>query len=124
MTDLLLDTTVVIDFLRGNKKAANYLAHLVTPTISIITEAEIYQGAKNKSDIKTWEKFLIRFKIIPITAEISRLAIKLLKKYRLSHGLHILDALIAAIAIENSLALVTENTKHFSYIKDLKVISR
>ena len=118
---VLLDTTILIDFLRGNIKAAQYLQNLTNPTLSIITEAEIYQGAKNKNDLIKWEKFLNNFNILPITEEISILGIGLLRQYRLSHGLHILDALIAATAQNYNFILKTGNYKDFHFIEDLKV---
>ena len=120
---VLLDTTILIDFLRGNRKTAQYLKNLPLPTISIITEAEIYQGAKNKNDLIQWEKFLNNFNILPITTEISGVAINLLKKYRLSHGLHILDALNMATGIIHRLPIITANVKDFHYAEELKIIS-
>lgn len=119
----LLDTTILIDFLRGDRKIAQYLQDLPLPTISIVTEAEIYQGAKNKNDLIQWEKFLTRFNILPITSEISRLGINLLKKYRLSHGLHILDALIIATSLVHHLTIITANIKDFHYVEGLKILS-
>jgi predicted nucleic acid-binding protein len=38
-----------------------------------------------------------------------------------SHGLHALDALIAATAIENGLTLVSKNRKHFQMIGELNL---
>ncbi len=118
---IILDTTILIDFLRGSIKAAQYLQNLTNPTLSIITEAEIYQGAKNKNDLIKWEKLFNNFNILPITEEISILGIGLLRQYRLSHSLHILDALIAATAKNHNLTLKTGNIKHFRFIKDLKI---
>lgn len=126
MTDnlILLDTTVIINYLRGDTQTVLYLNNLSNiPTLSIITEAEIYQGAKNALELNKWEKLISNLKILPITPEISFLAIKLLKHFRLSHGLHILDALIAATAIENKYTLITSNTKHFQMVKELKLNS-
>ncbi|OGG03630.1 hypothetical protein A2W14_03860 [Candidatus Gottesmanbacteria bacterium RBG_16_37_8] len=117
---ILLDTTIIVDFLRGDSKVGAFLNNLQdTPTISLITEAEIYQGAKNTADLKKWENFISKLKVLPVTLEISLLAINLLKRYYLSHGLHILDALIAATAFVHHHTLVTSNTKHFQMIKDL-----
>jgi predicted nucleic acid-binding protein len=38
-----------------------------------------------------------------------------------SHGLHALDALIAATAIENGLTPVSKNRKHFQMIGELNL---
>lgn len=119
----LFDSTVVIDYLRGDRQTAQYLTSAKTPTISIVTEAEIYAGAKKKNEIPKLEKTLKHFIIIPLTPTICQKAIGFLKVYRLSHGLLILDAFIAATAYVKNAALVTANIKHFSMIKDLRLIA-
>jgi predicted nucleic acid-binding protein len=45
------------------------------------------------------EKFLRRFRLLPLANLVSDAAIDLLRQYRLSHGLLIPDALIAATAL-------------------------
>lgn len=117
----LLDTNVIIDYLRGDRKALNYLQESITPLICVVSQGEIYQGAKNKEELRKLEQILKKFTVIPITPEISHMAIEFLKLYHLPHGLLILDSLIAATAIENKLTLVTGNVKHFIFIKDLKI---
>lgn len=121
---ILLDTTVIVDYLRGDNKVIAYFNMLPnTPTISLITEAEIYQGAKNTAELTKWGKFLSKLIVLPITPDISHLAISLLKKHRLSHGLHILDTFIASTSIIHNYTLVTANAKHFQIIKDLRLES-
>ena len=63
---------------------------------------------------------LDRFTIVPLAPEISTSAVNLLKTYRLSHGLLIADALIAATALVMDRVLVSGNSKHFSMIKGLQ----
>jgi predicted nucleic acid-binding protein len=50
-------------------------------------------------------------------------AIELIKTYRLSHGLAIPDALIAATAIITELELFTYNQRDFRFISGLKLFS-
>ena len=121
MKAFLIDTNIIVDYLRKNAKAASFLDSQKLPTISTITAGEIYQGAKNKKELKVIKKLLGCFKIYPLTKQISSLSLKLLEKYSLSHGLLILDALIASTAMENSLVLLTNNVKHFKMIKELKL---
>lgn len=124
MTDklILLDTTVIVDYLRGDPHTVLYFNNLQTvPIVSLITEAEIYQGAKDTAELKKWEKFITHLKVIPVTPEISLLAINLVKQFSLSYGLHILDAFVAATALVHHHALVTANIKHFQMIKGLKL---
>jgi len=117
----LVDTSVIVDYLRGSKKAASFLNSQNSVIISIITAAEIYQEAKNKKELNILKNLINRFKIVPLNANTCQLALTLLEKYTLSHHLLILDSLIAATVIENKLTLVTGNYKHFSMIKKLQI---
>ena len=121
----LFDSTVIIDYLRGNSQAAEYINDILRKNlpilISVATHAELLIGAKNKKDQIRLEKTLIPFTPVPITKEISGLAIIIIKKYALSHGIHILDSFIAATAITQNYTLVTSNTKHFQMIKNLSL---
>nr|BAG28258.1 hypothetical protein [Desulfotignum balticum] len=49
-------------------------------------------------------------------------ATKLLKTYRLSHGLLIADALIAATAIVNGIQLISKNQKDYRFIEQLELL--
>ena len=49
-------------------------------------------------------------------------AYNLLTQYTLSQGLTIMDALIAATAIEQGLTLVSKNEKHFRQIQHLEFL--
>ncbi len=48
----ILDTTVVIDYLRGKEQATIYIENLPQPTISTISLAELYKGAKKNWKLK------------------------------------------------------------------------
>lgn len=49
-------------------------------------------------------------------------AVDLLKQYRLSHGLLIADALIAATALEHSEPFITKNQRDFRFITGLHLL--
>jgi predicted nucleic acid-binding protein len=49
------------------------------------------------------------------------IALDLLRQYRLSHGLLIPDALIAATAIATNLPLVTKNQRDYRFISGLQL---
>jgi hypothetical protein len=66
--------------------------------------------------------FLHRFQILGLRGQISDRAINLLKQYRLSNGLLIADALIAATAIEHNEPLITKNQRHFRYLSALNLL--
>lgn len=123
MNNYLADTTVLIEHLRGNGKAKQFL-EVYNPTISTITIAELLHGARDKEDLAIITKLYKNFSEMPIDRKISKVSIDLLHKYHLSHGLLFLDALIAATALENNRILVTGNSKDFTFITELQVISQ
>jgi len=117
----LVDTSIIVDYLRQNERAASFLNSLKPVIISMITAGEIYQGAKDKKELRSIKELSQFFKILPINESISHLSLKLLEKYVLPSGLLIFDSIIAATAMQNDLTLLTGNLKHFKIIKGLKV---
>lgn len=120
---LLLDTNVLIPFLRRQKKAVHYLATLSKQNrnISIINAAEVLQGAHNRNELVKTQEILNEFNIIPVSNSISLIALELITKHALTDGLLITDALIASTSIRYNLTLVTSNLKHFQKINGLKI---
>lgn len=123
MSSYLADTTVVVDHLRGNKKATKFLEEC-NPGISVVTVAELIQGSKDKGEQAMAVKICTAFQELSIDKKISGRALELIEKFYLPHGLLFLDALIAATALENKLVLITGNLKHFRFIKGLRIISQ
>ena len=121
MTDYLLDTSILVDYLRGQKKAVELFNQPRKRIISIITMAELCQGCRNSHELKKVKEFLNHFTVIPITEKISYQAIELIYQYILSHHLLIIDSLIATTALNCKCILLTGNYKHFSMIKGLKL---
>ena len=120
MQRYLADTTVLIDHLRGDKRAIVSLKENL-PSISQVTVAELIQGVSNKRELSAVEQAISDLQIIPISSDISLKAINFMRKFFLSKNFQFLDALIAATAIERSLTLVTANIKHFKFIRGLKL---
>ncbi len=63
------------------------------------------------------------FELVPVDSLVATTSGRFLAKYRASHGLEPMDAIIAATALTNDAALFTLNTKHFKYIDGLIVIN-
>lgn len=122
MIRYLADTTVLVEMLRGNILAKKFLES--SPEISKVTLVELIQGCQDKKDLKVVEKACGLLPQIKIDGVISEMAIDLLRKYYLSHGLLFLDALIAATCLIRKDILVTQNLKDFRFIADLEVISQ
>jgi len=122
---MLIDTDVLIWYMRGNKKAFEVIENQTIFYISVITYMELVQGMRNKNELRELKKALQRWqaKILFISEEISAKAMFLIEHHYLSHSLQLADALVAATADINGLPLLTANDKHYRIIKDLEVLS-
>jgi predicted nucleic acid-binding protein len=110
-TELLVDTDVCIDHLRG---ARPLRANAGTIAYSVITRSELFAGRTNEARV---EEFLAPFREIAVDRSIAERAGRL----RRGSALRTPDALIAATAIEHGLELVTRNLRDFKDIRGLKL---
>jgi hypothetical protein len=122
----VIDTDVLIDHFRGLETATAYLATLPVGQrlTTDVTVMELYKGAASRDDLATIERFLERnrFSILPVSTSASRHAVQIVKRYALSHGIGLPDALIAAIVLEADHTLVSGNVRYFTFIEGLHVI--
>lgn len=124
--NLLVDTSVIIDFLRQQEKTTTWLYLLSQPKnqlfASTITHTELFAGKsiwEKKSTFQELETIFSGIKLVPINETISQLAGKIRAKY----DLDLIDAIIAATALDQKIPLVTLNQKHFSSIPHLKLFT-
>lgn len=111
---ILFDTNILIDLLRGNPEAeAVILAMPSPPVISVVTVTELRSGARKGSENARINAIAATYIVKPVTLEIAERAGALLSRFRASHGLDMVDALIAATAEIEGLKLATLNLKHF-----------
>ncbi len=71
------------------------------------------------SKVPLIEEFLSFATVLPLDKEVTKKTIELRKKYK---KLKLADAIIAATTLVHDLILITNNTKDFNNIKNLKVI--
>jgi hypothetical protein len=117
---LLLDTDVLIDYLRGRPDAVSYLESLTEPLlISAITVAELYAGVREGAERIALQQFLSVFNVIPVDEEIAAVGGLIRRDYGKSHGVGLADAIIAATAEARKADLVTLNKKHFSMLSSV-----
>lgn len=122
MSQVLVDTSVIIDFLRNSKKSQTWFYSLAEHdlTISIITHTELYAGKSvwERPEAKTeLTKLFSGLTLLPITETISEMAGQL----KARHNLSLFDALIGATALVHNLELATLNQKHFQLVPELKL---
>ncbi|MEL0589683.1 MAG: type II toxin-antitoxin system VapC family toxin [Planktothrix rubescens PR222] len=125
MKQILIDTDILIDVFRGIEPAINRLqdeSQTALLSISVVTEMELMVGCRNKSEQQKLTVFLNNYVILKINESISDQAVELLRQYRLSHGLLIPDALIAATAINFNIPLLTKNQSDYRFIKEVNLL--
>ena len=114
---LLLDTTVLIDALRGRAGLLAKLSRLVLDghllATSTVNMAEVYAGMRAGEERETAALFQ-GLHCYPVTEKIADLAGKLKHQYATrGRTLSLIDMMVAATALENNAPLVTDNRKDF-----------
>lgn len=122
MTALIIDTDVIIDYLRGYRSAVDYIEQLTEePATSVVVVAELYAGVKDGTERTKLERLLSMTKMVQITAAIAVEGGLFRRRFAKSHGVGLPDALIAATAQLESAELVTLNEKHFPMLQNVTV---
>ncbi|WP_294079175.1 MULTISPECIES: type II toxin-antitoxin system VapC family toxin [unclassified Proteiniphilum] len=124
----LLDTNICIFFLRGMLKFDEIIRQkgLDNCFISELTVFELKYGAENSTNPKkshqAVDKFVKGLTVIPIYGIVNQYAET--KVYLRKNGTPLhdeFDLIIGVTALANDLTLVTDNTKDFKFIKNLKL---
>ena len=117
----LLDTDVLVEFLRGHKKAVAFVKTCSARIIlSSIVVAELYAGVKGDAEKAALEDFVSLFRVIPVSAEIAKTGGLYKRDYGKSHGVGLADAILAATAEAEGAELKTLNRKHYPMLKGLR----
>jgi len=128
MKKYLIDSDILIYFLKGKKEVVERLSQIPIDDlyISRINYTELIYGAYNSSQInqnlKVIEPFLDSFKVLEFTKVSSLIFAK--EKARLKKNGNIIadmDLMIASIAIENECTLISNNIKHFDRVQNLEL---
>ena len=118
---VLVDTDVMVDFLRGHPKAVTFVKGEMNRIIlSSIVVAELYAGVRGTDELAALDAFISLFRAVPVSANIARAAGLHKRGYAKSHGIGLADAIIAATAEAEDAELCTLNTKHYPMFKALK----
>ena len=118
---ILVDTDVLVDFLRGQKKAVAFVNEFSSRIIlSPIVVAELYAGVKGNSELTILENFISLFRVVPLTAEIAKIGGLYKRDFGKSHGVGLADAILAATADAEKADLKTLNVKHYPMLSRLE----
>ena len=120
---ILIDSTVLVDVLRGQPTAEAFLADAyrsqellsVTPV-----RTEVLGGVRDEMVIPTFT-LLRRIEWIDVTVELADVAAALQRRYRPAHvGIGVVDYLLAAAAIELGGAVATSNVRDYPMFPGLQ----
>lgn len=126
MNNILLDSSVIVDFLRVKEKQSTLLKKLIEIAdqlyIPIIGHTELFAGKsvwENPLAREDLQNILSGIEILPLDEDLSEKA----GAIRAEYNIHIVDSIVAATAIEYGLKLVTLNVKDFRKIKGLRILN-
>ena len=117
MANYLLDTTVLIDCLRGKSETVEFLGRIASEGsvagCCLINIVEVYAGMRDRERQAT-KKLLESLEYYEVTKDIAQQA----GEYKRQYGergitLSLSDVIIAAVAISDELVLVTGNPRHY-----------
>ena len=129
MTRVLIDTDILSYYFKGDKVVVSnfekYLQQYDLIEISLITYYEIAGGLLAKNALKqlnVFEDFVFDNLVIPMTENSAKISAELYSTLRQGGNIvDDIDLLIAGIAIDNDMTLVTNNESHFNRIPGLKI---
>ncbi len=124
-----IDTDLLIAILRGKKEAYKTVLELdeeAKEATTAINAFELFFGANRSQrrleNVKEAQKILDRLEVVPLDTSSAKrageISANLVAK---GEPIDFRDAMIAGIALEKDLTLLTRNKAHFSRIKGLKV---
>lgn len=129
MNRALIDTDILSYYFKGDdevvKSFEKYLNDYGVVEISTITYYEITGGLLARNALKqlaVFEDFISGNVVLPVTEKSAKISAQLYAELRLKgNSLDDIDLLIAGVAIENDMIVVTNNEKHFARIPGLRI---
>jgi tRNA(fMet)-specific endonuclease VapC len=123
---VLIDTSLVIDYLRSADKPTTRFISLFKAhdlVISVISVFELLNGATTKEKITDIRKICKSLTIIDFNVECAEKASEIYRELKTQNKLiEFRDILIGATAIANNYPLATSNKKHFERLREIKLI--
>ncbi len=124
--NILVDTSIIIDFLRKKNKQNSLLWKIKEKgfncIISTITVFELYAGAITSKHITDLKKILKWMDIISFTSDIAEQSGEIYKNLKKKNQLiEFRDIFIGATSIVLNIPLLTLNESHFKKIEGIKI---
>jgi predicted nucleic acid-binding protein len=114
----IVETTVFVDLLRNHPPAIQWYQGQTTATLGItpIIWMEVIGGGQNKVERLRAARLLQQFDMVAMTQADLEWAMRAQMRYELSHGVGMMDCLIASVSHRLQVPLYTHNLKHFTPI--------
>lgn len=119
---MLIDSDVLIDYLRGYEKAIIWLHSIEEPIfVSGYTYFELVEGCRNSKDLQRLEKFVSLFEVLWLGEKEIHNALSILKSNKFKYGIGFIDCLIGETALQYKKRLYTFNVKHYKAFPGIKI---
>lgn len=123
MSLIICDTNIFISLFKNLAHTIEELEAIggekvLIPSVSVM---ELYRGMQHKKEMMDMQKKIKQYNIIHFNEEVSKHAVELINKFKLSHNLQIPDAIIGAMSVTYNLQLFTYNKKDFSFIPGINL---
>jgi len=124
---VIIDTDILIRYFRGDDAARRFLTRVPFSerTVSALTVMELLQGCRDLRETRDTAVFVSEnlAAVLHPNEAISRHAIRLLELHARGAGLRVVDALIAATALDARVALATANVRHYRAVPGLSLVT-
>jgi tRNA(fMet)-specific endonuclease VapC len=128
----VIDTDLLIDLLRNQKRATAFVAKLEEKNYVLATTAinvfELHHGAhksqESEKNLQTIHILIGRLIVLPFTSKAAQKAGQIYAQLEIQgQPIGLRDTLIAAIALTRECSVATPNQAHFSRISELEIIT-
>ena len=120
---ILVDTDVLVWYMRGNARAAAAIEELAGMALSVVTYIELVQGMRSRRELAALRATLAALdaRVLQISELVSAKAMFYVEQHFHAHSLRLVDALIAATGVSAGCPLLTANATHYRPVSDLEV---
>jgi len=131
-TQVVIDTDILVDMLRGLEKAVTFIAEFerrgLTLSTTVINTFELFYGAyrskKRLQNITATRRLLEQIIILKLTLKSAEKAGQIHAELEAKgQPIGIRDVMVGAIALTKGYPIITRNTAHLQKIKGLNLIT-
>lgn len=127
MKGYLLDTSICVFLLRGNRNVEDRLNE-IDQDDCYITDAVVaelvfgaYYSDRVEDNLRQVEEFVAEMKVIPLHETTHAFAQERARLWKAGKKIDDFDLLIGSAAKEKGLVMVTHNRKHFEHIEGIRI---